>query len=188
MQIEEGKFYRTREGKKVGPMTRRSDGIGSFFTWAIMGLPPDAENLYSENGQWNEGYENRRDLIAEWHEPDEIPVEITLINLHYQPLMDVLTDAFNHAVIGKGKERHANGQPFTEQPIMEIGRMLDSTAGHAHQIIKKAQEGNRMAGRADYIAAEAEFLGIINYAAAAVLLLREFEKQDFADVKPASAE
>lgn len=90
----------------------------------------------------------------------------------YEPLKRVLRLAYAHASAGKGKERHANGKPFIEQPIMEIGRMV-GMAYHTGQAIKKAQESHGMVSRGHYEAAQAELLGAINYLAAAHLLISE---------------
>lgn len=90
----------------------------------------------------------------------------------YERLAGVLQQAHDQAAMGKGNARHANGKPFLKQPIMEIGRMV-GTGYLTGQIMKKAQEANSMAGRGDHSAAKAEILGIINYAAAAFLLIEE---------------
>lgn len=95
------------------------------------------------------------------------------VPLGFIPLAGTLLAALDQAASGKGQERHGGGKPFLEQPIMEIARMLDGTGGHAFQIMKKAQEANRMVGREQYDAAVREYLGVINYAAAAILLIRE---------------
>lgn len=93
----------------------------------------------------------------------------------YMALAVVLQAALDQAAKGKGRERHSDDKAFTEQPIMEIARMLGDTGGHSYQIMKKAQEANRMVHRRQFEAAKAEFYGVINYAAAAVLLIREME-------------
>ncbi len=193
MQIEEGKFYKSREGKKIGPIQRRAT-IGLTYPWT------DGAENYRGDGTWaiEHGVTNHRDLIEEWREPathrspDMADAFAMAFTAHLTPvpsvvpgyaaLAEVLSDAYNHAASGKGHQRHAGDRPFLDQPIIEIGRMIDSIGGHAYQITKKAQEGNRMAGRADYAAAIGEMLGIINYAAAAVILLREFEQEDFVEV------
>jgi hypothetical protein len=94
----------------------------------------------------------------------------------YRDLQRVLDDAFEQAASGKGKERHANGKPFTEQPIMEIARMV-GLPGHLFQICKKVQEAGGMASRGTREAAKRELLGAIVYCAAAVLLLEEQENE-----------
>ena len=90
----------------------------------------------------------------------------------YGPLRSVLDMALNQAAFQKGAERHANGKPFTDQPMMEIGRMagLGFPVGQA---MKKGQEAIGMVARGQRDAAERELLGAINYLAGAVLLIRE---------------
>lgn len=86
----------------------------------------------------------------------------------YHPLAAVLQMALDQAQEGKGAVRHANGQPFLSQPIMEIGRMV----GNGYQLgqaMKKAQESTRL----PWPAAQRELLGAINYLAAAYLDIGE---------------
>lgn len=86
----------------------------------------------------------------------------------YHDLRRVLALAINQAENGKGKDRHANGRPFAQQPLMEISRMVGS--GYAlGQAMKKAQESIRLPPDM----AMAELLGAINYLAAAYLLIEE---------------
>lgn len=95
----------------------------------------------------------------------------------YSPLMSVLTDAYEQAARGKGHDRHSQSKPFLEQPILEIPRMQGSIDGLTYQIMKKAQEAGRMSSRGQHSAAVAELYGIINYAAAAVIRVREIETE-----------
>lgn len=90
----------------------------------------------------------------------------------YEPLISVLNDALKQAAEGKGKERHANNKPFDRQPIAEIGRMV-GVGYNLGQAMKKAQEAKGMTDRGEDERAIAELLGVINYAASAVMLLRE---------------
>lgn len=88
----------------------------------------------------------------------------------YFELARVLGLALQQASKGKGAERHAQGQRFENQPMMEISRMLNgSPIGCMYQAIKKTQEASRM----DVDAAQRELLGAINYLAGAYLLLEE---------------
>lgn len=86
----------------------------------------------------------------------------------YYPLFAVLNDALNQAQIGKGAERHADGQPFTEQPVLSITRAV-GLGFPLGQAMKKIQECQRM----DADAAKRELLGAINYLAAAILYLND---------------
>ncbi len=90
----------------------------------------------------------------------------------YAKLRDVLDHAYNQAARGKGKARHANDKEFSRQPILEIGRMV-GTGYATGQIMKKAQEAHTMAARGEHEAAIAELLGVIVYAASAVILIKE---------------
>ena len=90
----------------------------------------------------------------------------------YYHLAQVLALAYEQSSSGKGKNRHANGKPFLEQPIMEIGRMV-GIGYQLGQAMKKAQEAGGMASRGEILAAQAELLGAINYLAAAHIQLEE---------------
>lgn len=86
----------------------------------------------------------------------------------YENLRSILDEAYEQAASGKGKERHANGKPWEEQPIAEIGRMV-GVGFNTGQAIKKLQESTRMEPEA----ACRELLGAIVYAASAIMLIRE---------------
>ncbi len=86
----------------------------------------------------------------------------------YVALSRVLDLALEQASGGKGRERHAQGKPFHQQPMLEIGRMV-GPGFCLGQAMKKAQEASRMQPEA----AKRELLGAINYLAGAYLLLEE---------------
>lgn len=86
----------------------------------------------------------------------------------YSDLFEVLRDALNQAQEGKGMERHADGQPFMEQPLLTITRAV-GLGFPLGQAMKKIQECQRM----DTDAAKRELLGAINYLAAAILYLND---------------
>ena len=88
----------------------------------------------------------------------------------YEPLADVLCRAFEQASAGKGRERHSNGKPFVDQPMLSINRTLGSIDGILFQAAKKASEAR---GLPTAERAVAELLGAINYLAGAVILLEE---------------
>ena len=88
----------------------------------------------------------------------------------YEALAYVLDKALNQAAHGKGKERHATGEPFDQQPICAITRRV----GFGYplgQAEKKIEESQRL----DTDAAVFELLGAINYLAAAVICLEEYK-------------
>lgn len=91
----------------------------------------------------------------------------------YDSLRAVLAQAVEQASGGKGTERHSNGQPFDQQPICQGGRRF-GIAGLVYQCWKKAHEVPVLLAMDDGKArAVRELLGVINYAAAAILVLQE---------------
>lgn len=62
--IEPGKFYKTRDGRKVGPMCRA--GSGERYWLATEALLEGYSSYWCENGSFYEGREYRHDLVAEW--------------------------------------------------------------------------------------------------------------------------
>ena len=97
-------------------------------------------------------------------------------NSNYSELKRVLEMAYKQAAEGKGKERHANGEKFEDQPIMTIakGHGLGYQTGQA---AKKLQEAHTLLKLRGKHAAIQEILGAINYAAAAVLLIEQMEDE-----------
>ena len=178
LKIGAGKFYRTRDGRKVGPMRRRDDQ--DYFPFDINSHvhPHDGDiqrQLWQEDGTGDEGLH----IIAEWTgnldapNADTTPAEIPLAPTDpYAPLRRVLDAAYDQAANGKGKERHANDKPFTNQPIMEIARMV-GPGYQLGQAMKKSQEAGGMIHRGQPDRAKAELLGAINYLAACVMLIDE---------------
>ena len=97
------------------------------------------------------------------------------INDGYEMLRDEFVAAVEQASGGKGKERHANDQPFDQQPILAITRLLDGhpCAALAYQIIKKTIEAGRLVKLRGTDAAVAETYGVMNYAGAMAIRLKE---------------
>jgi hypothetical protein len=93
----------------------------------------------------------------------------------YAPLKRVLMTAYNHAAVGKGRERHGNGGDFTSQDIMAIAR-VHGIGFQTGQAEKKVRESHGMMAREDFRSARSELLGAINYLAAAYLLIEEKER------------
>ena len=91
----------------------------------------------------------------------------------YERLWEVLKGAHDQAAIGKGKVRHASGEPFHEQPIVlnTKGYGLGFATGQA---AKKVLESHRL----DRQAAIHELRGAINYIAAAIIALEDMELLD----------
>lgn len=92
----------------------------------------------------------------------------------YSKLQEVLSDAFEQAANGKGKDRHASrGEVFEAQVICEVGRRL-GVGFNLGQAVKKVYESERLPWPRN----KAELLGAINYLAAAVILLEEREARE----------
>lgn len=91
----------------------------------------------------------------------------------YDSLRAIYAMALEQAQGGKGKERHANGLPFDQQPICQGGRRF-GVGCLIYQAWKKAHETPALLkmdnGKERAIR---ELLGVINYAAAAVIVLQE---------------
>jgi hypothetical protein len=95
----------------------------------------------------------------------------------YEQLAEVLQAAFSQAARGKGKERHAKGQPFHEQ-VMQVGAQHFGTGALLFQAFKKSEESQRL----PHERAEAELLGAIVYLAGAVIA----ERRKHADLSQAA--
>lgn len=91
---------------------------------------------------------------------------------NYAVLKAALDAAYDQAATGKGAERHANGKPWTEQPIFTISEAVGPGFCHG-QAIKKLTEAASMMKRGGHAAARHEVLGAIVYAAALVRMLDE---------------
>lgn len=96
----------------------------------------------------------------------------------YLPLLRTFLGALEQAAYGKGRERHANDLPFTEQPILTMARMLDSDAGLAQQVIKKTIEARTLPTKQARIN---ELRGTLVYAAAMILFEEMYGRADDPD-------
>jgi hypothetical protein len=107
-------------------------------------------------------YENLLEVL----ETKKLSIEL---NPKYDSLYKVLLAAYNQASNGKGKERHANDEPFENQKIITLNKQIGSNHGAIFQACKKAQESARL----PHDRAITELLGAINYLAAAVIMLKQ---------------
>lgn len=82
----------------------------------------------------------------------------------YETLALVLQRAFIQAAHGKGKERHANGEPFTRQ-VMQDGARRFGVGALLFQAFKKSEESQRL----PLDRGVNELLGAIVYLAGAVI-------------------
>ena len=90
----------------------------------------------------------------------------------YELLAYVLERAYNQAALGKGKERHANGEPFDEQ-VMQDGARRFGVGALLFQAFKKSEESQRL----PLDRGVNELLGAIVYLAGAVIR-READAQE----------
>lgn len=96
----------------------------------------------------------------------------------YFILHRVLHDAFDQAAIGKGKERHATGEPYEDQICCYLLRHT-GIGGAVFQVCKKAIEAMRL----PYPQNINELHGAINYAAAAIIECERLREQKFQEAK-----
>lgn len=84
----------------------------------------------------------------------------------YDDMAAVLVRALEQSACGKGKERHAQDKPFSEQPMQQL-IALYGTGFACGQAGKKMQEALRL----PHDAAIRELLGAIVYAAGAIIYM-----------------
>lgn len=92
---------------------------------------------------------------------------------NYDSLCEVYLKAVHQAERGKGAERHASDEPWTQQQIFEIARRIGNVgpaAGPLFQAVKKIYELHRLPTKE---AREREALGALNYLAAAFDMIGE---------------
>jgi hypothetical protein len=88
----------------------------------------------------------------------------------YEELTAILHEAIDQAATGKGYERHANGKPFNDQPILRETEAV-GMGFPAGQARKKILEALRCCDDHPERAV-ADLLGAINYTAALVIAIR----------------
>lgn len=89
----------------------------------------------------------------------------------FEPLASVLRRAYDQAAMGKGVQRHGQGQPFVEQPMQQLVA-LHGCGFAIGQASKKASEAQRMLTLTGAVEpAVHELLGAIVYLAGTVVAL-----------------
>jgi len=149
------------------------DGCDLCYFWSVDEAPcvtPFSTSMFTKctpSKRKDEEFVNfvKVDTIEDW--------DLTIDD--YYELENTLDDAYAQAASGKGKERHANDNPYEDQVICQVQRLLKGHpfGGHAYQVIKKTIEAGRLynLGRKDE--AYDEILGAINYNCATGVLMRE---------------
>ena len=97
-------------------------------------------------------------------ENDDTMIEVTVPD-GYETLMHILNQAFDRAAYGKGKARHAKGQPFADQSIIRITQGV-GTGFPFGQAIKKLTENHPTSD-----SARENYLDAIVYIAAGILAM-----------------
>lgn len=135
-----------------------------------------------DDGEWAEDHiADTRKMVREGRKDDERAADCPplaqagQVSSLYAGLHGVLSDAYHQAAGGKGKERHATDEPFEDQPIMVITRLLADhpVAALGYQAVKKTVEAGRLHRTKGPDAAIRELHGAINYLAAMVIRVRE---------------
>jgi hypothetical protein len=93
-------------------------------------------------------------------------VKNVLKDKKYEKLLEIFTKAYERAAVGKGKERHANGEAFENQLICSIPERV-GIGFNLGQALKKAYEQERINPEQ----AVNELLDAINYLAAAIIVI-----------------
>ena len=97
LKIEVGKLYRTRNGRKVGPMRLGRDANSTSFKWAES---HDDEGAWDDEGDYGLTHlcgNHSRDLIAEWtDEPESTYNDADGLAYHRQNTPKPYLAPFNH--------------------------------------------------------------------------------------------
>lgn len=122
LKLEVGKYYRTRDGGKVGPIEGKEPYVGTYI---IEGYNESYGFAWFEDGRKNRDYESRSDLVAEWNdEPMDNHTE-------YKPWKD-LTDIEKGALLlarHEGKEiEFYNPRGFRQWLTLEYANFKPSVA------------------------------------------------------------
>lgn len=154
-----------------------------WFPWengaAPLGVSDKTHEIeYASNGLWTPCRNPSWYKVDKYrYRPRVSSITPTTSNDHYTALRNVLDAAYNQSAHGKGAERHADGNPWTEQPIFTVaGQVGDGF--NAGQAIKKIQEAQQMAARGEHTKAMHEVLGAIVYAASLHVLWEKEAKRD----------
>lgn len=102
----------------------------------------------------------------------------------YEALMLELAHGLNRAQLSKGKERHANSEPFERQQIVAFARVV-GVGAPTYQILKKTCEAVRLMEMGRHGDAVNELHDVMVYAAAAAIVVREAGTPAVAPTGPA---
>lgn len=77
MQIVEGRFYKTRDGRKVGPMRRGENDADAYWVAPAGQLGLDYGSAWYRPGNFYATSECQNDLISEWEEGPVVTETVT---------------------------------------------------------------------------------------------------------------
>lgn len=109
LKLEAGKFYKTRDGRKVGPMQRHAWASGYFEMPAKL-----TSQSWYEDGSYIKGLTSQLDLISEWIEPK--------VNVAAQ--VDTLSDEY-----GRGSVTPAPSNDNVAKPKFKVGDRVENLRG-----------------------------------------------------------
>lgn len=114
-------------------------------------------------------------ILAQRMSPGPLTAGELNAKVGYESLRQILQDALNQAMNGKGHERHSNGLSFEEQPMQAICDILGSPEGMVYQVMKKLKEA---LGLPDADHQYHEVLGAVNYAAGVALWMQRHRQEE----------
>ena len=148
---EQLKFLRDHRDKFAEDWARLAEQLG---------IPYPNPNLFELVSDRVANLTQQRDFLAAHHIRAD------------HPLQSVFSRAIRQCAEGKGEERHGAGRPFFDQPWKHIA----DAHGRGYltgQASKKLEESSRLATQEAWIK---ELLGVINYAAMAILYREHFQQ------------
>ena len=118
MKIEAGKYYKTRDGRKVGPMKSWSLGVWHFNSQDS----PQSEGLWLDDGTAKyPGAEDSPDLISEWK--DESPSPIRTVTRR-----EIVPGNYGVVAITKSNKVMIPAGDYTAEELREAANLLNQIA------------------------------------------------------------
>lgn len=179
-----GNAWRRRDprgGWSVADASKLTEAGAKFYAGKIPVVKGESDDLDTVTESDLKMYRAATDLLMDagyvhspngWHAPKDNALDCA--EPGYDSLAGVLHRAYLQASTGKGKERHANGKPFEDQPMQTINKTLGSIDGFIYQAHKKSGEARGLPQGRNV----AELLGAINYLAGAVIALESWAKKE----------
>lgn len=130
MKIEAGKFYRTRDGRKVGPMERWSAG------WVQRGASVDNPCWHGDGRDWSHPADPGNTLIADWADEPASPVRTVtrkeiLVGVYGAVAVGPAAPAFVNVLVGNGRldrVSHVNYAALNESELRAAAMVFTQLA------------------------------------------------------------